>query len=165
MNLHREPAERHNIQQNSFPINLDYVFQNSNHFLPKPDDTRAYQELYPGFIEKMVSAFEAESEHRRNLEKENSIHKKLMSEKLVDSQIISQQKNLEIEVKEQKHRHTKFYVALIIGLSVFFSSYWFQAENKSAFIGLYILLAVLGLSPQNLFIKKDKGEIPKNNKS
>ncbi len=175
MNLQREP-ELYNIQpsslrlfpQNSSSMKLGNVFQNSNNsnnFLPKPDDTRVYQELYPGFVEKMMSAFEAESEHRRNLEKESSAHKKLMSEKLVESQILNQIKNLEIEAKEQKHQHTKFYIALVIGLSVFFSSYWLKIENKSAFIGLYILLAVLGLSPKNFFLKKDKTEIQKNNKS
>ena len=174
MNLQKEP-ELYNIQpsplslfpQNSSSIKLGNVFQNSNssnNFLPKPEDTRAYQELYPGFIEKMISAFEAESEHRRSLEKESSAHKKLMSEKLVESQILNQIKNIEIETKEQKHQHTKFYIALIIGLSVFFSSYWLNMENKSAFIGLYILLAVLGLSPKNFFLKKDKIDIQKNNK-
>ncbi|APJ02586.1 hypothetical protein [Silvanigrella aquatica] len=177
MNLQREP-EIHNIPHSSLSLfkqqqnenssaKVGFVFQNSNnfhHFLPKPEETRVYQELYPNFIDKMMYSFESESVHRRNLEKEASEHKKLMSEKLVDSQVLSQMKYLEIEYREQKHRHVKFYVALCIGLIVFFSSFWLQIENKIAFIGLYILLAVLGISPSHLFIKKNNTELPKSNK-
>ena len=111
-----------------------------------------------------MNAFEAESVHRRNLEKESALHKKMMSEKLVESQLMNQVKSIEIEVKEQKHQHIKFYIALLIGLLVFFSSYWIKIENKFAFIGLYILLAVLGISPKNFFFRKNSIDLQKNNK-
>ena len=173
MNLQRE-TKFHSIMPSSQNFSTqsstrkeDIVLSNSNNaksFLPNPDDTRAYQELYPGFIEKMIVAFEMESEHRRNLEKETAQHKKMMSEKLVESQLINQKKSIEIEVKEQRHQHIKFYIALLVGLIVFFSSYWIKIENKFAFIGLYILLAVIGISPKNFFFKKDKIEPINNNK-
>ena len=104
MNLQRE-TKFHSIMPSSQNFSTqsstrkeDIVLSNSNNaksFLPNPDDTRAYQELYPGFIEKMIVAFEMESEHRRNLEKETAQHKKMMSEKLVESQLINQKKSIE----------------------------------------------------------------------
>ena len=102
--------------------------------------------MHPGFIEKMFTHLEKESNHRRSLELSESEHRKKITEQDLKNRRELSDKMIDTQVREQKFNHKVVFVSLFIGVLVVILSN-FIVMNKIATIGIYILIATLNISP------------------